>query len=353
MTHTSVSALPGRPIEVFCAYSHKDEALRDELETHLSSLKRSGSISLWHDRRISGGREWANEINDHLNGADLILLLVSADFIASNYCYDKEVDRAMVRHQQGEARVVPVILRDCDWDFTRFSKLQALPRDGKPVGTWPSRDEAFKNVAVGIRRVVEELGRGPARPWREPRLVSAGQPGASVQSRKYVTPIRSARDLLLYGPRIKIKFGPPLLRTTLVGPEPTRAGFLLADALLDSGAARTVLTPEAVERAGLTKIDEINLISVGGDLKAGVYAASLQFPHSGLSAIEMIAVVCCKLAHPLYRCLLGRDVLSRWTLTYDGPVGTWQISEGATAPGIEPPEGFDPDPWREWPRVAK
>ena len=90
MPDASAVAPPARPIEVFCAYSHKDEDLRDELEKHLSTLKRSGIISVWHDRRISGGTEWEGEIDDHLNKADMILLLVSADFIASDYCYEKK-----------------------------------------------------------------------------------------------------------------------------------------------------------------------------------------------------------------------------------------------------------------------
>src|SRR5713101_1687731 len=103
------AASPRRPIEVFYAYSHKDEGLRDELETHLAILKRRGVVSGWYDRRISGGMEWVDEISDHLNKADLILLLVSADFIASDYCWEKEMTRAIERHQLREARVVPII----------------------------------------------------------------------------------------------------------------------------------------------------------------------------------------------------------------------------------------------------
>src|ERR1700676_3417548 len=136
MQDANADAPFGRPIEVFYAYSHKDESLRDELETHLSILKRRGIISCWYDRRISGGMEWDDKIDDYLNRADIILLLVSADFIASDYCYEKEMTRAMERHELKEARVIPVILRDCDWNFALFSKLQALPRDGKPVARW-------------------------------------------------------------------------------------------------------------------------------------------------------------------------------------------------------------------------
>ena len=339
-------APPPRPIEVFCAYSHRDEARRDELETHLSILRRRGLISVWHDRRISGGMEWNDAISDHLNKADLILLLVSADFIASDYCYDKEVTRAMQRHQLREARVIPIILRHCDWDFAPFSKLQALPKDGKPVEAWISRDEALKDVALGIRKVAEELGRRTPRPWRELHTEPAPPSEPSTPARKYLSPIRDRRDLLLYGPRLKIKLGPPILRPPAVPPSdssetPTRGQFLLTDALLDPGAGRTVLTPEAVRRASLTKIGETRLSTVGGRVQAGIYAASLQFPLEGLKTIEVIEVCCCEILNPLFRCLIGRDVLSRWIFTYDGPAGTWQISEAKVGPWVEPPEGSD------------
>src|SRR5438132_1153332 len=100
-----------KPIEIFFSYSHKDQALREKLETHLTLLKREGLISSWHDRKIIAGTEWSGEIDAHLNTAQIILLLVSADFIASSYCSDIEVARAMERHNAGEARVIPVILR--------------------------------------------------------------------------------------------------------------------------------------------------------------------------------------------------------------------------------------------------
>lgn len=121
--------------------------------------------------------------------------------------------------------------------------------------------------------------------------------------------------------------------------------FTTTDALIDTGAQRTILAPEAVQKVGLSKIDETNLIRVGGKTRANVYAASLQFPYSGLSAIEVIEVPCCELLHPLFRCLLGRDVLSRWVLHYDGPVGIWHIDEGAVSSWVEPPEGVDPNLW--------
>ena len=144
-------------IEVFYSYSHRDEALRDELENHLALLKRQGVIRDWHDRRITAGSEWSGKIDDYLNSAGVILLLVSADFLASDYCYDLEMKRAMERHERGEAVVIPIILRAVDWHSAPFGKLQALPKDGRPVTSWPNRDEAFTDIARGIRKAIEQL----------------------------------------------------------------------------------------------------------------------------------------------------------------------------------------------------
>jgi hypothetical protein len=113
-------------------------------------------ISTWHDRRIGPGREWACEIDERLNTADIILLLISANFMASDYCNDVEISRALERHDVGEARVIPVILQPVDWQSAPFGKLQALPSDGKPVTRWANREEAFLNIARGIRTVIEE-----------------------------------------------------------------------------------------------------------------------------------------------------------------------------------------------------
>jgi hypothetical protein len=136
---------------VFFSYSHKDEPLRDRLEVHLAMLKRQGIIETWHDRRIVAGDEFHNRIGDELDRADAILLLVSPDFLASDYCYDVEVARAMQRHEAGAARVIPVVLRPCDWHSAPFGKLNAAPRDGKPISTWPDLDEAFLDVVKAIK----------------------------------------------------------------------------------------------------------------------------------------------------------------------------------------------------------
>ena len=144
--------------DVFISYSRHDEALREALETHLALLKREGSIRTWHDRRINPGEDWQAELDTNLESADLILLLISPDFIASDYCYGREMKRALERHGKEDVRVVPIILRPTDWRTADFARLQCLPEDGRPVTTWPDRDEAFVDIVHGIRKLIKALG---------------------------------------------------------------------------------------------------------------------------------------------------------------------------------------------------
>lgn len=153
---SSAMATP-EAVDLFFSYSHKDEELRDELALHLSMLKRQGVINAWHDREITAGTEWAGEIDQKMDSARVILLLISANFLASDYCYDIELKRAMERHQAGEAQVIPIILKPVDWRGALFGKLQALPKNAKPVTTWENRDEAFLNIAEGIRKAINLL----------------------------------------------------------------------------------------------------------------------------------------------------------------------------------------------------
>ncbi len=145
------------PVEVFYSYAHEDEAFRNELEKHLSLLRRQGLITAWHDRHILPGADWAQAIDQHLERVSVILLLISADFLASDYCYGLEMRRALERHQANEARVIPILLRPVEWKGAPFAYLQALPTDAKPISTWRNRDAAFTDIAAGIRRVIEDL----------------------------------------------------------------------------------------------------------------------------------------------------------------------------------------------------
>jgi hypothetical protein len=176
-------------VKAFISYSHKDEALRNELESHLAMLKRSGVIETWHDRRIVAGSELDSAISEQLESAQIILLLISADFLASNYCYDVELGRAMEKHSDGSAVVIPVILRPCDWHSSPFGKLMATPTDGKPVTMFANQDEAFTNIAKDIRRAAERFGPSQPsvqisaqRPIQPPQLSHAAMPAAERSS---------------------------------------------------------------------------------------------------------------------------------------------------------------------------
>jgi internalin A len=142
------------PTSVFFSYAHEDEPLRDQLETRLKLLQRRGVISTWHDRKILAGMEWDDEIDVHLRRANIILLLISDDFLASDYA-QKEMLLAMERHHAGEATVVPIMLRPCDWKGEPFENLQGLPEDMTPVTTFSDRDIAWAEVAAGIRAIAE------------------------------------------------------------------------------------------------------------------------------------------------------------------------------------------------------
>jgi hypothetical protein len=143
-------------LRLFYSYCHEDSGLRKKLEQHLALLKREGSIDEWFDGKIGAGVEIDKSIDANLAGSDIILLLISAAFLNSDYCWDKEMRRAMVRHETGQAHVIPIIIRPVDdgWQQTIFGRLKALPTDGKAVTKWSNRDSAWKDVAKGIREAV-------------------------------------------------------------------------------------------------------------------------------------------------------------------------------------------------------
>jgi hypothetical protein len=164
---------------LFFSYSHVDEGLRDELEKQLSMLKRQGVIETWHDRRIGAGDQLDLAISEHVETDDIILLLVSADFLASEYCYNREMMRAMDRHDAGEAVVIPVILRACDWHSAPFGKLMAAPQDGRPVTQWPDKDQAFLEAARAVRKAAEQEGNPSRNQKINDRPLSSPPPTAS------------------------------------------------------------------------------------------------------------------------------------------------------------------------------
>lgn len=198
-------------VSLFYSYAHEDEPLRDELQGHLKILERRGLIRAWHDRQIQPGQDWAGQIDQHLNSADLVLLLLSVDFVNSDYIWGTELKAAMQRQAAGDATVVPIVLRPMDlqaedWADLPFGNVmatQGLPRDLKPVTTWANRDEAWAAVARGLRGTVNAI-----RERRAAVVSFAAPPGeAQVQPVKVPSAPRSGgvaswfKDLLHPSPR--------------------------------------------------------------------------------------------------------------------------------------------------------
>jgi hypothetical protein len=144
-------------LKIVICYAHADKDMCDELDRHLSNLKRQQLITSWSDREISPGSEWKKEVNAQLGAAHLILLLISSDFMASDYCYSIEMDYALKRHNEGSARVIPILLRPLDWENAPFYELQVLPDGSRPVTEWKSRDGAWENVVLGIRKAIGDM----------------------------------------------------------------------------------------------------------------------------------------------------------------------------------------------------
>jgi len=147
--------MPSKKLKVFLSYAHEDEEMKNQLDKFLVNLKRSGSIEVWQDRQLLAGTEWDAGIKKELAEADIILLLISVDFNASGYIWTKELATAMQRHENGQARVIPIILRNCEWTDMPYAKLQALPANGKPVSEYADKDKAYTEIAKEIRRVVD------------------------------------------------------------------------------------------------------------------------------------------------------------------------------------------------------
>ncbi len=178
-----------KPVKIFFCYAHEDEALLKKLKMHLRPLEREGLIDVWHDRDINAGSEWKQEISKRLNEAQIILLLVSPDFMGSDYCYGIEMKRAMERHERGDAQVIPVMLRHVYWQSAPFGKLQALPTDAIPVlsSKWHTLDEAFYDVAEGIRIAVKEINE---------QYPSLGEERVKENEQKAYLPFLSPREPL-------------------------------------------------------------------------------------------------------------------------------------------------------------
>lgn len=145
------------PKRLFISYAHIDETFMQELQDHLSMLKRDDLVSIWHDRKIDAGQKWKDKIDENLESADIILFLVSSKFLASDYCMDVEVARAMKKDEEGSAKLIPIIIRPVDWQTSNLSQFQALPKDAKAITMWGNQDEAWVDVTQKLRKILTEF----------------------------------------------------------------------------------------------------------------------------------------------------------------------------------------------------
>jgi hypothetical protein len=189
------------PLRIFCSYAHEDEPLRKKLDAHLMPLRRSGRVKVWSDRDIVAGTNWDAKIKNELDEADIVLLLVSADFMQSDFCFSKELQRALERYAKREAMVIPVALRAVEWVGTPLEGLQALPRDAKPVTLWTNRDKAWADVARGVREAVEHFAE-----WRAVVAPQAAPPAAPPEASPVVPAVSQKKAV---DPVPKVPAAPP------------------------------------------------------------------------------------------------------------------------------------------------
>ena len=206
-------------ITIFFCYAREDEVLLNKLKSHLKPLQREGLIAVWHDRDISAGSVWEHEIKQHLNAAQIILLLISPDFMQSDYCYGIEMQRALERHANGEAKVIPVILRPVYWGIKPLRALQALPTDGEPVTSplWHDLDTAFYDITEGIYKVAEQLIAPPASALPVVAEVTQQQ---TAQASNIPLPVQQSREDQLQRSQQEQSSSSPNL--TSVGKEPAQ-----------------------------------------------------------------------------------------------------------------------------------
>ena len=216
------------PFDVFISYAHKDRKLRDELAVHLGNLRNQHVISDWFDGDIIPGTEWEQDILEHLRTAKIILLLISAHFMASSFCWEIELKEAIARHEAKQARVIPIVLRPTDWRDAPFAKLQALPSLAKPVSRWPTHDDAFEDVIKGIRRAIEDLH-------------------ASASPKPLASPSSAAGTISISGGQLTVWNVPFRRNPFFTGREPI---FAQIHRLLHAGKTAALSQPPAISGLG-------------------------------------------------------------------------------------------------------
>lgn len=194
-----------KPIEIFYSYAstedETDEKLQQQLEKHLGVLKRQGKIAHWHKRNILAGQISSEEVSKHLNSAQIILLLISPDFVSSDDCWDIEMERALERQKEEKTLVIPVLMRPIDYKEAPFSNLRVLPKNGKPITSWDNQDEAFADIAYNIRLLAEKFEKTQKISWKDLGVgvtmaiaISTLVTGSTSNTQQSSIPLKSAKD---------------------------------------------------------------------------------------------------------------------------------------------------------------
>jgi hypothetical protein len=275
------------PIELFISYSHKDELLREQMLSHLSLLRRQGIVSEWHDRRIGAGEDWKGAIDEHLNRAQMVLFLVSADFLASDYCFDLEMMRALERAERGEALVIPVIVRACDWASSPLGRYQALPRAGKPITSWTNLDEAWHDVAQGLRTAAEQMASLQASQRPAPRRVKIAMQLSDLEAAK-----RLGTQLYLLRQRgdLELSIAVPEPESAQASPYANFADsdvvvILLTQEFLNSPASTESAIADLTELSARRHFSILPVVLRECDWRASAFAVFSVLPHDG-GAVE-------------------------------------------------------------------
>ena len=236
-------------IEVFISYSKQDKALRDGLLSHLRPLEGAGIIT-WHDRQILPGTQWDAEIKARLNAADIILLLISADFLATDYCTQVEIPEALRRHEAGEAIVMPVILRSCTWDLTPLAAIQAYPEKATPVVRWTHMDDAYTDVVRNVHLAATKITERRSQPQVEQERIQREQRRQAEEQEKlrqaeYLRQQQTAEKARLQQQELERQQleqlnqsaarGQPLAPPQNPSPEATKRDYSQLEALLKAG----------------------------------------------------------------------------------------------------------------------
>jgi len=282
---TAPAAAPS-PVTLFYSYAHEDEALRDELQDHLAILERRRVIQSWHDRAIVPGQDWSRAIDDHLRQADLVLLLLSKDFIASDYIMGVELEFAMQRQQRGEATVVPILLRPVDLQpedaqdmpFVNLLKPQGLPRDLKPVTTWANRDEAWTQVAGGLRATVNALRE--RRPQGPPPPAAPMRAPADRVEHQAVVDTPAARPSTQLAERVADDVAQRIVRAT-----EAKGGARPDEAVLVSEARRLIDLPDAKRVLWVDDHPENNRAEAAALARLQIEVTAVRSSDEGLAAL--------------------------------------------------------------------